>query len=664
MNVAKKESLGQSVTRPQSEGPIAAFLQNAPFGAHVYELLADNKLIFTGANAAADLMLGLDHRQFVGRTIEEIFPPLARTEIPAAYRRVAAKGVSYSKDQFEYEQDAIKGAFEVRAFQTAPRCVTVFFLDITERRRTEEALRKSEARIKSIFRAAPTGIGVVVNRIIKEANARLCEMTGYNRDELLEQSARLLYPTDEEYEFVGREKYSQMREHGTGTVETRWRRKDGSIRDILLCSTPLDLTDLSVGVTFTALDITERKIAEKTRIEMERRVLHAQKLESLGVLAGGIAHDFNNLLFVMLGDLDFALKNMAAPSAAHRHIERAAQAAKRAAELTRQMLAYSGKGCFLFQKMSLNQLIEENAHIYHASTAKSATLKFELHPGLPLTIAEPAQVQQIVMNLISNASEALDKESGIVSVRTGIQQCDADYLAQTRTEVAAAPGRFVYVEVSDTGSGMDAEAQRRLFEPFFTTKSTGRGLGLSAVMGIVQGHKGAIKVDSVVGRGTTIRVLFPALAGDSSELTRAAALKESPAGTSPEDAAPGPKTILIVEDEELVRNVCRDMTEYMGHRVITASDGIQAVESFRQHANEIDLVILDLSMPRMSGLAVFNELKKLRSNIRVILSSGYSEQDATRSFMGQGLAGFIQKPYRLEELRSVIGKSIGAGREG
>jgi PAS domain S-box-containing protein len=524
--------------------------------------------------------------------------------------------------------------------------------DITERKRVEETLKEREEILTSIFRAAPVGIGMVINRVIQEVNEMMCQITGYSRQELLGQNARLVYPSDEEFEYVGREKYGQIAERGAGAVETRWKRKDGAIIHVFLSSTPLDAADLSKGVIFTALDITDRKRAEEERLEMERRLLHTQKLESLGVLAGGIAHDFNNLLTAILGNLDVALLDLSVISPARPHVEEAMRACHRAADLTRQMLAYSGKGRFLVRSIDLSAVVKENVQIFGAAIARTATLNLHLARDLPLIQADPGRIQQVIMNLLTNASEALGEKPGVITLATGLQVCDEAYLDRSRAKEKPSPGEFIYVEVSDTGCGMDEETLQRLFDPFFTTKFMGRGLGMSAVLGIVRGHRGAILVDSAVGRGTTIRVLFPvsekdrtaeAIADQADGLRAAKAGRPSRSGT-----------VLVVDDEEMVRNPCQAMLEHLGFRVLAAADGLEAVEVFRAHADQIVCVVLDLTMPRMDGVTAFRELRRFRPDVKVLLASGYNEQEATQRFVGQGLTGFVQKPYRLQDLEEKI----------
>jgi nitrogen-specific signal transduction histidine kinase len=405
-------------------------------------------------------------------------------------------------------------------------------------------------------------------------------------------------------------------------------------------------------------DITERKLLEQQRLELERRLLFAQKLESLGVLAGGIAHDFNNLLMVVLGNLEMSLMELSPEASSRTGIEKAIQAAHKAADLTRQMLAYSGKGHFKVEDLNLGELLEENAGMIQAVLSKGVELEVRVNQVLSFIRADAGQIQQVVMSLITNAAEAIGEGTGVVTLSTGVEDFDGSYLKRSLIEEKPLPGRFVYLEVSDTGCGMDDTTLKRLFDPFFTTKFTGRGLGMAAVHGIVRGHKGAIIVGSEAGRGTTVRVLFPA--ANAVEVVAAPEAETAARGCAAE-APPLPKTVLVVDDEESVRNVCKAMVEHFDFRVFTAADGEDALRVFRERAGDIDCVILDLTMPHMDGLTAFRELRRIRPDVRVILSSGYDEQEATRHFTGQGLAGFIQKPYRIHDLQKALGSALDKG---
>jgi PAS domain S-box-containing protein len=396
-------------------------------------------------------------------------------------------------------------------------------------------------------------------------------------------------------------------------------------------------------------DISHQKQAEVDRMETERRMLQAQKLESLGVLAGGIAHDFNNLLTAMLGNASLARLDLPENSPVHRPLGQIENAAVRAAELCKEMLAYSGRSQLATARTDLSALVEDTTQLLQVSISKKCVLKLELHQPLPAILADPTQIRQIIMNLVINSSDAIGERSGLIRVSTGVIRIDRRYMEETFLSPELALGDYVYLEINDNGCGMPPEVKARIFEPFYTTKFTGHGLGLAAVLGIVRSHHGTIKVYSEPGRGTTFKLLFPAIA-DSAQ----------PAG-KPADAIStwrGAGLALVVDDEETVRAVTARTLESFGFTPLTASDGAEGVRVFREHAGELRLVLLDLTMPHMDGEETYRELYRINPDVPVVLMSGFAEKDTVDRFAGKRLAGFIQKPFdrkRLQaKLRSVL----------
>jgi len=406
------------------------------------------------------------------------------------------------------------------------------------------------------------------------------------------------------------------------------------------------------------LDISERKRAEEERRKLDTRLQAAAKQESLAVLAGGAAHDFNNLLTVILGNADLALQDLSSDAPAHGNVKEIEKATLRATGLAKEMLAYSGRGRFVVEPIHLNELVEEMAHLLEVSISKKAMLKFDFAASLPGFEGDATQIRQVIMNLITNASEALGGQSGAISIATGAMDCDRDFLDAmgaafpTGLDEPLPEGEYVYFEVTDTGCGMERETLERIFDPFFTTKMTGRGLGMAAALGIVRGHKGLMSVTSTAGKGTTFRILFP-VSHDSSPAANAAERGEIGKG-----AWSGGGTMLIVDDEEQVCAVAREMLERLGFSVLTAADGREAVEVFREHSAKIVCVLLDLTMPHLDGEQAFREMRAIRPDVKAILTSGYDEQESTRRFAGEGLAGFLQKPYHLENLREALREAL------
>jgi len=385
--------------------------------------------------------------------------------------------------------------------------------------------------------------------------------------------------------------------------------------------------------------VIDRDITEERR--RRERIEHLQRLESLGVLAGGIAHDFNNLLAAILGQAALGEREAPIGSPLRERLSLIAEAAERGAELCRQMLAYAGKGQHRRELIDLNDLVREIERLLTVSVPKRTVLRLELAENLPPIEADPAQLRQVLMNLVINAAEAIGERSGAITIATGLMQVDEEYLQTAFVpEPDARPGRFVYLEVSDTGCGMDEETMRRIFEPFFTTKFTGRGLGMSAVLGIVRAHKGAIKVYSELGKGTTFKVFFPVADAEQAARKRKAE----------RDEIRGEGLVLVVDDEEAVREVAAMILEAHGWQTITAADGVEAVKLVRRHRNALVGVLLDMTMPKMDGAATLSEIRRIVPELAVILTSGYNESAAMQRFAGKRLSGFLQKPYRPEEL--------------
>ncbi|MEM8933505.1 MAG: transporter substrate-binding domain-containing protein, partial [Acidobacteriota bacterium] len=391
----------------------------------------------------------------------------------------------------------------------------------------------------------------------------------------------------------------------------------------------------------------EREMAERRRLEDQVR--QAQKLESLGVLAGGIAHDFNNLLTVIQGNAALAKIQVPAESSVLKRLDRIEDAGRRAADLTRQMLAYSGRGQFVTEAIDLSALVHETRPLRESLVSKKATLIDELAEDLPPVIADPTQLRQLVVQLVVNASEALDERPGKIRVRTGVRHCSREELERTYLGEPMTAGEYVFLEVEDDGKGMDQATISRIFEPFFSTKFTGRGLGLAATLGIVRGHGGAITVDSSTELGATFSVYFPA------------ALDIQPANDAVVEAQPvggSPGTVLVVDDEDEVRRVVREILEDEGLRVLDAPDGEAGVKVFKAYP-EVRVVVLDATMPRMDGAETYERLRRLRPDVRVVLASGYDERQAVGTLRGPQLASFLAKPFEPEALIEAVRAAAG-----
>ena len=526
-----------------------------------------------------------------------------------------------------------------------------------ERRVTERLLGESQERLRlliegvqdyAIFMLDPHGM-------IISWNLGAERIKGYRAEEALGRHFSIFYsPEDAGAGIPGRE-LAQAAEEGVCRVEGERVRKDGSRFLAHITITALrDAQGRLKGFAKVTRDITQQMEAqaqlEAFNQDLEQRVqaktqelLQSQKLESMGLLAGGIAHDFNNLLGAILGNLGLAQMEISPMAPARQRLETIEALVVRASDLTRQMLAYSGRGKFQLKTLKLNDLVREMTHLLAISISKKAVIRYALDPSLPSIEADPTQLQQVVMNLVINASDAIGERSGVITLSTHAVNLDEEALGAYPGHKLAV-GCHVCLEVADNGSGMTAEILGRIFDPFFTTKFTGRGLGLAAIQGIVRGHRGGIQVQSEPGRGTTFRLVFPA----TSVMPETELPKEMVASYR------GSGTVLVVDDEESIRAMAVGILGLIGFRALQAEDGLEALKLLRRHGPEICLVLMDLTMPHLDGEETFLAMRQEGCMVPVILSSGFNEMEAVNRFDGKGLAGFLQKPYRAQDLVKMV----------
>jgi PAS domain S-box-containing protein len=418
--------------------------------------------------------------------------------------------------------------------------------------------------------------------------------------------------------------------------------KDG--RSFERYSRPQQLEGKPVGRVWSFRDVTQRRQAEEALGRSEEQLRQSRKMEAIGRLAGGVAHDFNNLLTPILGDASLALMELPPESAVRHRVERIQRAAHHAATLTHQLLDYAGIGSLDVEPVDVSKLVREMGELLQTAVSRHATLVYDLAPDLPALRADPRLLSQVVVNLLTNASEAVDARpegGGRIDVRTGTVDVSRARLAQMILGEELPEGDHVYFEVEDPGCGMDAETRARIFDPFFTTKFTGRGLGLAAVLGIVRKHGGAIEIESEPGQGTRIRVLCPS-AGDADT----ARTPVRPAPTSWQARG----TVLVADDDEGVREILVETLARAGFEVLSAADGHEAVETFRAHADAIDLVLLDRTMPGASGEEALDEIRASSPDVPIVLVSGYSRESAGARLERDERIAFLQKPFLPEAL--------------
>ncbi|MHB1306519.1 MAG: PAS domain-containing hybrid sensor histidine kinase/response regulator, partial [Limisphaerales bacterium] len=631
-----------------SEERFRAFLDHSP----MVTFMKDVDGRYLAGNRAWAAQFGQEATGLLGRTDFELWPEATARSFRESDLAVARSGRVVEEIEHGPGPDGKERWWSVLKFpvpaQTGGPLICGIVQDVTDRRRAEVALAVNEAMMRGVMTNAPVVLFALdPDGVFVVSEGKGLSALGLRPGEVL---GRSVYEVYRDYPAVT----ESIRRAFAGGIEAETLRVAGRVYETWY-SLVRDAEGTVTRLIGVAVDVTERERMVTERRQFEAKIQQAQKLESLGVLAGGIAHDFNNILTAVLGNINLAIDDLSAVSPAREELLEAAKATHRAADLTKQMLAYSGKGRFVIQNLDLREVIEEMTHLLEISISKQARLKFNLPGSLPAIRADAAQLRQLIMNLVINASEAIGDRSGVIAVSVGAMDCDVDYLADTWLSDNLAAGHYVYVEVADTGCGIDKSKLPNIFDPFYSTKFTGRGLGLAAVLGIVRGHHGAIKVYSEVGRGTTFKALFPAV--DQ---------RVEPAATSPAAEArwKGSGTVLLADDEDIVRFIGIKMLERLGFTVLTAEDGQKAVEMFEAHQEEIVCVLMDLTMPHMDGEEAFRELRRLRPDVRVVLASGYSEQDVIQRFSGKGLSGFIQKPFTLESLTASLKAILPAGKAG
>ena len=524
--------------------------------------------------------------------------------------------------------------------------------DITDRRRAEA----EAARLSRIVEASPDFILTtdLAGRVIY-ANTALLALCGRPASAVAERPAlEALLP-------------------GGDAAAARWRAEampealalgtwqgEGTLLDLEGRSLPTsqvviarqDEEEGGVVFSFVLRDISDQKRAEEERRQRDRELLQLQKAESLGVLAGGIAHDFNNLLTAIVGNANLARVGLAPEARAQDYLDNVEQAAGRAARLCQQMLAYAGRNPVAFAELDLGRLVRDVGRLLESSISTRIRVHFETERALAPILAAETQMQQVAMNLILNAAEAIGDRDGDLTVRTHSQHLSAETLARLFPGQKIAAGLYILLEVEDTGAGMTPEVQARIFEPFFTTKFTGQGLGLAAVGGVVKSHRGHIAVCSAPGRGTLFRLIFPAVEGTGAP---------APAGAPGDAGRKEGGLVLLVDDDVLIREVGEGILNALGFLTVTAKDGVEGVARFREHAGRIKAVMLDLTMPRMDGFEAHAQMHRIDPKVPVVLMSGFSSKLENLPPEAIHPAGVLPKPFGMAQLRERLEAVMAGG---
>jgi PAS domain S-box-containing protein len=522
--------------------------------------------------------------------------------------------------------------------------------------RIRQAMRDGEqcrARIRSILqhsREILFGLDLCRGKFDYLGPACL-SLTGYTTEEIEDMGPheilQQLHPEDREkiYRLIEQLRKNRKDREWLGLVDYRFRHRDGQYRSF---SDHLHVTYDENGnaayLSGSARDVTQiARLEESLRI-LERKFQDGQKMAGLGLLASGIAHDFNNLMTVVLGNAELALFDCGGSDGGV--LDEIKKTSLRAAELAHQMLVYTGKASLTVSSIDLSSVVKEMGSLLDVSISKKVTIQYCLADNIPFIRGDVSQIRQVAMNLITNASEAMGDRPGVIAISIHEAELRAGELEHTIPAGGLPPGRYVRLEVSDTGDGMNEETLQRIFDPLFTTKVTGRGLGLASLLNVVQRHNGAVEVKSEPGHGAIFRVYFPVEAQD-----------DAPSGEAmpPADGEwRGYGTALVADDEEAIRDITSALLQRFGFRVITAADGFETVDLYTGHAGEITLLLMDLNMPRLNGLEAALRIRHINPKIPLLFMSGYPREQVMERFGQQPHTDFIHKPFQSSELLSAI----------
>ncbi|MCU1258466.1 MAG: signal transduction histidine kinase [Bryobacterales bacterium] len=624
--------------------PIAAFLKDK-----------DGKYVY--ANRTVDRLIGKGFGQWWNKSDADLWP----TDVARKFRENDLRAletnstieVSETVPQRNGDRHFLALKFPF-ATSVGNRYLAGIWLDITDRVRLEKeritllerersareqaetalvVLRQTEARLQRLFDSNVIGIIEINSERILDANNSFLRMIGRERECLESCGLSWRELTPRKYHAIDDLAIQRLLRDGSfQPFEKELLRSDGSVAPVWIGGALLNEPPEWTCVAFV-LDLTERK-------DLEAQFLSGQRLKSLGLLAGGVAHDFNNLLTTIMGNASLSLEALTPEHPAYRQLEEVLRASRMASDLTQQLKVYSGKAGGGAKAVQVSDLVRDISGLIEVAIPRKIDLRLDLEAGLPPIVTDPAQIQQVVLNLVINAADAIGEKPGTIGIATHCRDYASTELAAMTLSGDLPGGPYVSFEVSDTGCGMTDEVKGRIFDPLFTTKARGVGLGLAPVQGIVRSHHGALNVKSKPGQGAVFTVLFPAS-------------KEEP--KEPDLAAPsdleGSELVMIVDDEISIRRMAEATLTRFGYRVVTASNGREAVELFGRIANDVSLVILDIAMPEMGGEEALDHMLAIRPEARIVFSSGYNESE---TMMRLESYGFIPKPYTSRQLAEQI----------
>jgi PAS domain S-box-containing protein len=620
-----------------SDNTFRSIINSSPMGIHMYDLADDGRMIFTGANPAADRILNIDHSQFIGKTIEEAFPASTGTAIPAIYRRVCSEGQAWHSEEIPYEDGRIKGWFEVHAFQIRPGAMAAKFRDISARKAADQLLTTEKEKFRILTELSPLGVSLIDREgRYKYVNPKFVELFGYSTDEIStgRDWFRRAFPESDCRRQVIKDWIHDLKEAQVGEVRPRTyqvRCRDGSDKTIRF--RPVTMKGGDQFVIYE--DITERK-------RLEAHLQQAQKMEAIGTLAGGIAHDFNNILAAILGYGELLAFDMTKDTPAWHNLQAVLKSCHRAKDLVGQILAFSRQNELNLMPVRISTIVKEALKMLRASLPATIEIRRNIEASDGIVNANATQIHQVLMNLCTNAGHAMRKKGGVLGVTLSrLHAEDPERL----THPDLMPGTYLKLSVSDTGHGMTAGQLQRIFDPYFTTKQAGEGtgLGLAVVQGIVRAHGGAVKVGSTPEKGSVFDVYLP-------EMQK----KIDPKTDAIQPYRTGHETVLFVDDEPALVTMSKQMLELLGYRAVARTSSIEAYELFRHDPGRFDLVITDMTMPNLTGEKLAGKMLAIRPDIPIILCTGYSEQITEKRARDLGIQAFVMKPLVMRDLADTI----------
>ncbi|MCP4582286.1 MAG: PAS domain S-box protein [candidate division Zixibacteria bacterium] len=625
----------------ESENKFRNIVQSAPMGMHSYQLERDGNLIFTGANAAAKKILGIDHENLIGKTIEKAFPGLTKTEVPEIYKSIALEGEFWKSEQIDYDTDRIRGAFDVFAFQTSPGKMTAMFTDITVRKRAEEALEAEKERLAVTL--GSIGEGVITTDIIGKIvliNKIAQELTGWNEREAVGKPLDDVYKTiDEKAKKAADNPFAKVIsrnsivELGSDKILVA---RDGREHFIADSGAPIrNRNGETIGIVLVFRDVT------KTR-RLQEFISRAQRLETAGRISGQIAHDFNNLLSPLVAYPEFIRRLIPKDHPSRQYLSKMESAAAQIAEINQQLLTLSRRGHYNLEPLNLNDIVTGVINQMHLIDSK-LQLELKLNGQLMNIRGGSSQISRVIANILANASDAM-KSTGKLSLKT-----ENYYADQVSEKFGRVPkGEYIKLTITDDGEGIEEEKLPKIFEPFFTTKiasrKKGSGLGLSVVYTVMEDHNGYVDLNSKVGEGTSFYLYFP--------VTR-----ESIKKLNAVDIVGGNEMILIVDDDRMQRDVSFELLKTLGYKTYAVESGEKALEFLK--SNKPDLLILDMIMPDgMDGADTYRKAQEIIPSQRAIIISGFAESERVEAAIKLGAGSCTRKPLTLKTIALAVRKEL------